>query len=102
MLSFANRVLLFGVLMAVVVAAGMSCSAASKGSEFTGGAGSTTTFGPSGPSGPGSGMGGFGFGGNGSGGGMLQGDPKTCAEAAMYKTYVGCDFWPTVVANEVW
>jgi len=27
--------------------------------------------------------------------------PKTCGEAAMYKTYVGCDFWPTIVANGV-
>jgi hypothetical protein len=29
-------------------------------------------------------------------------DPKTCAEAASSKSYVGCDFWPTVVANSVW
>ncbi len=29
-------------------------------------------------------------------------DPKTCAEAAAAKAYVGCDFWPTVVANNVW
>ncbi len=30
------------------------------------------------------------------------GDPKTCAEAAQSKTYLGCDFWPTVTANNVW
>ncbi|MGZ3455480.1 MAG: IgGFc-binding protein [Polyangiales bacterium] len=29
-------------------------------------------------------------------------DPKTCEEAASSKSYVGCDFWPTVVANSVW
>jgi hypothetical protein len=29
-------------------------------------------------------------------------DPKTCAEAEIAKTYIGCDFWPTVVANGVW
>ncbi|WP_434043827.1 MULTISPECIES: IgGFc-binding protein [Sorangium] len=29
-------------------------------------------------------------------------DPKTCAEAAANKSYVGCDFWPTVTANVVW
>lgn len=29
-------------------------------------------------------------------------DPKTCEEAAANKTYIGCDFWPTVVANSVW
>jgi hypothetical protein len=30
------------------------------------------------------------------------GDPKTCAEAAARKSYIGCDYWPTVVANNVW
>lgn len=29
-------------------------------------------------------------------------NPKTCEEAAAAKSYVGCDFWPTVVANSVW
>lgn len=29
-------------------------------------------------------------------------DPKTCEEAASSKSYVGCDFWPTPVANTVW
>jgi hypothetical protein len=29
-------------------------------------------------------------------------DPTTCAEAAEWKSYVGCDYWPTVVANNVW
>ena len=29
-------------------------------------------------------------------------DPKTCAEAAASKSYVGCDYWPTVLANVVW
>ena len=27
---------------------------------------------------------------------------QTCAEAAMIGSYVGCDFWPTIVANPVW
>ncbi|HTN89076.1 MAG TPA: IgGFc-binding protein [Sorangium sp.] len=43
--------------------------------------------------------------GSGSGGGdapELLGDPKTCAEAAASKSYIGCDFWPTVTANIVW
>ncbi len=34
--------------------------------------------------------------------GKVTVDPKTCAEAAAAKTYVGCDFWPTVVGNAVW
>jgi hypothetical protein len=29
-------------------------------------------------------------------------DPKDCAEAAANKSYIGCDYWPTVVANAVW
>ncbi|MBS2019393.1 MAG: IgGFc-binding protein [Deltaproteobacteria bacterium] len=28
-------------------------------------------------------------------------DPATCAEAESSKTYVGCDYWPTVTANLV-
>src|SRR5258706_12363033 len=34
--------------------------------------------------------------------GVIVGDPTTCAEASMFHTYVGCDYWPTVVANPVW
>jgi hypothetical protein len=37
----------------------------------------------------------------GDGGNVIQ-DPKTCAEAAMNKSYIGCDYWPTVTANAVW
>jgi hypothetical protein len=50
------------------------------------------------------GTGGIGIGGTGNGGsgGGFIGDPKTCAEADIAKTYIGCDFWPTVVANNVW
>jgi hypothetical protein len=29
-------------------------------------------------------------------------DPKDCAEAKTSKSYVGCDYWPTVTANNVW
>jgi hypothetical protein len=28
-------------------------------------------------------------------------DPTTCEEALQAKTYVGCDYWPTVTANLV-
>ncbi len=38
----------------------------------------------------------------GTGGGEPAPDPKTCAEAASLKTYVGCEFWPTPLANPVW
>ncbi|HVJ94644.1 MAG TPA: IgGFc-binding protein, partial [Labilithrix sp.] len=29
-------------------------------------------------------------------------DPTTCEKAAQKKSYVGCDYWPTVTANPVW
>jgi IgGFc binding protein len=31
-----------------------------------------------------------------------SGDPQSCAEAAQLNSYIGCDFWPTVTANNVW
>ena len=44
---------------------------------------------------------GTGFGETDSGGGGFTGDPKTCAQAAEAKSYVGCDYWPTVTYNSV-
>jgi hypothetical protein len=32
----------------------------------------------------------------------LTGDPTTCAGAAQIGSYIGCDYWPTVTANNVW
>jgi hypothetical protein len=29
-------------------------------------------------------------------------DPTTCAQAVSSFSYVGCDYWPTSVANDVW
>ena len=29
-------------------------------------------------------------------------DPSTCEEAAERKSYVGCDYWPTITPNPVW
>jgi len=40
-------------------------------------------------------------GGGGDGGVLVSGDPVTCTEAATAKTYVGCDYWPTVTPNLV-
>ncbi len=61
----------------------------------------------SGAGGAGSGNGGNGgddltVGSGGGSGGSTPVDPKTCAEAAQAKSYVGCDFWPTVTDNIVW
>lgn len=35
-------------------------------------------------------------------GGVSTHDPATCAEAATSKSYIGCDYWPTVTGNAVW
>lgn len=35
-------------------------------------------------------------------GGVPAEDPKTCEEAAAQASYVGCSYWPTTVANNVW
>jgi hypothetical protein len=35
-------------------------------------------------------------------GGAGSGQPETCADAIANATYVGCDFWPTVVYNPVY
>lgn len=34
--------------------------------------------------------------------GRIDDDPRTCAEAAAAKTYVGCDFRPAPLTNPVW
>lgn len=75
-----------------------ACSAGADDSDGSGqGAGSSGTL-----TGSGGSTGSFtGSGGNGGSTGS-GGDPKTCAEAASAKTYIGCDFYPTVTANQVW
>jgi len=35
-------------------------------------------------------------------GGVTVGGPTTCAQAAASKSYIGCDYWPTVTVNPVW
>jgi hypothetical protein len=82
-----------------------ACAATSPTNTFT--SSSTTGSGGTGPSTSGTGGAGgedIGLGGGNVGGGSSSsgGDPTTCADAAANKTYIGCDFWPTVVANNVW
>jgi hypothetical protein len=43
----------------------------------------------------------FGEGGAGGDGTTGGGDPVTCEQAAQTKSYIGCDYWPTVTANIV-
>lgn len=33
--------------------------------------------------------------------GLIEGDPTTCEQARISRTYVGCDFYPTVTPNTV-
>src|SRR5688572_15773410 len=34
--------------------------------------------------------------------GLDANDPLTCEDAKERRSYVGCDYWPTVTANGVW
>ena len=80
---------------------GFGCSGASGGGN-NGGAGGTGAQGGFAGTGGGGGINIGGTGGGTGGNGGFVGDPKTCQEAEQAKTYIGCDFWPTVVANNVW
>jgi hypothetical protein len=35
-------------------------------------------------------------------GGHPTGDPQTCDEAVSERSYIGCEYWPTPVTNNVW
>src|ERR1041385_6886726 len=57
---------------------------------------------PSFPEGPTDDAGGFGTSlGDASGNLPQEEDPSTCEQAASSKSYVGCDYWPTITANLV-
>jgi IgGFc binding protein len=95
--------LALAALVLAPAAAISACGGDTNQNSSFGGGGSGTTLHSTGPHHQGSG---------GAGGVNLTvgsmtttgvgGDPKTCAQAAMYHTYIGCDFWPTVLANNVW
>jgi hypothetical protein len=79
--------------VAVPIALTVACGSSAKRSDFGGdddSGGPPVTFGEAGSLGEGGSM--TGIGGR---------DPVTCDEAAMFKTYVGCDYWPTVTDNLV-
>jgi hypothetical protein len=99
----ANRALfLFGALAAFAGAAAIAGACASPSdNQSSGGGGDTGGNGdPSGSGGAG-GIGGVNFdGGMGGGGGVVE--PKTCEQAASSKSNIGCEFYPTIVANGVW
>jgi hypothetical protein len=81
-----------------------ACGGSGNGSGFdNGSSGSSGSSGTSGSSGAfdDGGLLGTSGGTDGSSGGPV-GDPVTCEQAALSKSYIGCDYWPTVVANNVW
>src|SRR5262245_25650582 len=97
---------LLALSLAVLVGAVFgACSAASDRAPDSVGTGpSASASGGPGPGGGGGaaasssavGVGGLGLDGGGDSG-WTGGDPVTCDQAAVAKSYVGCDFWPTVV-----
>jgi len=96
---------LTGALASVVIGA---CSATGNPNAFstaTSGAGAGASAAGPGASGVGGaggediGLGGGSQGGSASSGGGV--DPVTCEQASVNKTYIGCDFWPTVTDNIV-
>jgi hypothetical protein len=108
---------LFSALVAVLVAAGCGSTPGSPPDTL----GITGDGGDDGTSGIGVGRGvptpiAGGGGGSGGGGGMgsllgdasLDGAPSanpdllTCDQAAQAHSYIGCDYWPTIVPNIVW
>src|SRR3954468_6390582 len=80
----------FFALGAIPLAVLVACGSSAKRSNFEG---------------EDDGGGGFGDGssleGGDSGGNIGGRDPVNCQEAAQFKTYVGCDYWPTVTGNPV-
>jgi hypothetical protein len=84
----------------------LACSAGGGGKSGdsggggTGSTGSTTSMGGSVIlAGTGPGLGGIDTGGEPS---TDKDNPTTCAEAAKNRTYIGCEFWPTVTYNPVY
>jgi hypothetical protein len=105
-MALSSRVYALAFVSLALAAAGeAACSASGGGSAFSSGAGGSTGTASSAQGGAGNGTTIIDFdagtASTGTGGAMV-GDPTTCEQAAMAKTYIGCDFWPTVTANIAW
>ncbi len=89
-------------LVLLVVSFACSASSSAGRSGGAGGAGGAAAGGGAGGSSAtgGGGLGNF-DGGQGDPDATFEGDPVTCEHAAAERTYVGCDFWPTVLPNFV-
>lgn len=85
-------------LTALPIALAIACSASGDGgTNGNGGDGDGSGSG----TGTGTGTGDLGVGTGTGSPGVVTDDPQTCADAEASKSYVGCDFWPTVLANPV-
>lgn len=114
MTTWLRRTTLFALSTVAAANLASACSASNDqngpGAGASGATGGTSGFGGSGGTGGTSGTSGSAGtggiiqieGGAGDGSTGFNGDPKTCQQAADSHTYLGCDFWPTVVANNVW
>ncbi|WP_437778721.1 IgGFc-binding protein [Sorangium sp. So ce1097] len=122
-MQISKHTLFVGLGLCLGAASAVACSASGASAPASSGSGASGPGSTSGAGSPG-GAGGSGEGGStaagdigddlgsgvttggggGGGGDVLvpAADPKTCAEAAASKSYIGCDFWPTVTANIVW
>lgn len=90
------------VILASSLAACSSSSSSSSGWDADAGSGTGEGDATSRPPPSLTGDGGSLVKGDGSTGGDAGAEPTTCAGAAAEQSYVGCDFWPTVVYNPVW
>ncbi len=90
-----KRALTFFFAFIPVAAIAVACGSSSKNSGFdpNSDGGGDDDGGVVGPGGEG------GFDDSGPG---QTGSPTTCDGAAKAKSYIGCDYWPTVLANNVW
>jgi IgGFc binding protein len=94
------------VVAAFALWGALGCAQAETGSHNNGGGGGPGGGGQSGGGGAtigsGGGLIGGGDGGSSGGSGLPTDDPQTCADAEAAKSYVGCEFWPTVTFTPVW
>ena len=104
MTKFQLSASLFTLLIAGALAAASGCSAGGNAGTGVNGQGSSTGSSGAAPLNiAGNGVGSsLSVGGDGTIDESDGGLPATCGEAEGIHSYVGCDFWPTIIANPVW
>lgn len=87
------------VMISITSSVAVACGSSKRSSFDDRAAANDPTF-PGSPASPPSGTG-FGNEEGDDGGRAPERDPVTCEEAAKARSYVGCDYWPTVTGNAV-